>query len=546
MATNKGFIKDHLGNHLLPITRAELILDQEGKQAFQSAHLAAIPSSETGGGGRYGLISPDDLALLRTLGDAESGNGTIASILTDIAKLYEIKIGDGTSYVSFYDTSKTLKGINIIGGTGITSTIDGTSIKIGLATVNTDKMNVTGGLLSSLTYDEYGRITGATSTSDLSGYTVNTVSEAASDNTIVNKQYVDKLFGGALNIATGALNFSGKIAASADRPDNYFETLLNNSEEGSYFIAVDYGSIPGMQVHYTNNQEASFTAGDTLIVYTLLEDKRFVIVPSGNDETIATLISAKQGDDSLLSNATGTVLLQFGENGFDITASNNNTLNISLNALTDKSADNLYGIISGADYKRFDQAASKSVSYSPEFSQGANTYTIGTLTFDNQEQIILGKDTKYTLSITSSNNETEDILDDDYVMLTLSSTDTAEADINIPLKGSGIKITNEDNALKFTPNLVSDPESANYLEINGSVIKIKKGSVTQNADGTYTINAGVVDYNEFFSWCSAANTTYLQYTYINNSLTLPSEWADDDKSYYYGSNAMREAVNITI
>lgn len=545
MTTNKGFIKDHLGNYLLPITRAELILDQDGKQAFHSSHLAAVPSTQTSGG-RYGLISPDDLALLRTLGDTESGNSTISTILADIAKLYTIKIGDGESYISFYDNSKTLQNINIIGGTGITSTIDGSSIKIGLATVNTDNMDITGGLLSSLSYDVYGRITGASSTSDLSGYTVNSISENAPDTTIVNKGYVDTLFGGALNVATGALNFSGRIASSAERSETYFEDLLGVANEGSYFIAVDSGSIPGSQVHYTADQDASFIAGDTLIVYTLSNDKRFVIVPSGNDETIATLISAKQGNTSLLSNATGTVLLQFGENGFNVTSQNNNTLNISLNTLTSESSDNLYGIISGADYKRFSQAASKSVSYAPEFSQGANTYTIGTLTFDNQEQTILGKDTKYTLSVTSSNNETEGILDDDYVMLTLSSTDTAEAGINIPLKGSGIKITNEDNALKFTPNLVSDPESANYLEINGSVIKIKKGSVTQNEDGSYTVNSGVVDYNEFFNWCSAANTTYLQYTYINNSLTLPSPWTEDGKSYYYGSNAMREAVNVTI
>lgn len=545
MTTNKGFIKDHLGNYLLPITRAELILDKEGKQAFHSSHLAAIPSTQTSGG-RYGLISPDDLALLRTLDNTESGNGTISTILADIAKLYEIEIGDGTNYVSFYDSSKTLKGINIIGDAGITSAIDGTSIKIGLVPVNTEQVNVTGGLLSSLTYDEYGRITGANSTSDLSGYTVNTVSDDASDTTIVNKQYVDKLFGGALNIATGALNFSGKIAASADRPDNYFETLLNNSEEGSYFIAVDSGSIPGMQVHYTNNQEASFTAGDTLIVYTLLEDKRFVIVPSGKDETIATLISAKQGSTTLLNNATGTVLLQFGENGFNVTSQANNTLNVSLNALNSESADNLYGIISGADYRRFSQSASKSVSYSPAFSQGANTYTIGTLTFDNQGQTVLGKDTKYTLSVTTSNNNTEEVLDDDYVMLTLSSTDTAEAAINIPLKGSGINIIKEGDALKFTPNLVVDTNSNNYLEINGNVLKIRKGSVTRDEKGNYTVDAGVVDYNEFVSWCSSANATYLQYTSINNSLTSPSEWEDDNTSCYYGSNAMREAVNITI
>jgi hypothetical protein len=36
MAINKGFIKDWQGNTILPITRAELVLDVDGKVALQS------------------------------------------------------------------------------------------------------------------------------------------------------------------------------------------------------------------------------------------------------------------------------------------------------------------------------------------------------------------------------------------------------------------------------------------------------------------------------------------------------------------------------
>jgi hypothetical protein len=36
MTTNKGFIKDINGNKLLPITRAELVLDSNGKIALTS------------------------------------------------------------------------------------------------------------------------------------------------------------------------------------------------------------------------------------------------------------------------------------------------------------------------------------------------------------------------------------------------------------------------------------------------------------------------------------------------------------------------------
>jgi hypothetical protein len=65
-------------------------------------------------------------------------------------------------------------------------------------------------------------------------------------------------------------------------------------------------------------------------------------------------------------------------------------------------------------------------------------------------------------------------------MLTLSSTDTTEASINIPLKGSGISITKDGDALNFTPKLLVDANSKNYLEINGNVLKIRKGAVKKN------------------------------------------------------------------
>lgn len=54
----KILLKDSNGIELLPITRAELILDSSGKQAFRSASLIATEDQP-------GLMSPDDKKLLR-------------------------------------------------------------------------------------------------------------------------------------------------------------------------------------------------------------------------------------------------------------------------------------------------------------------------------------------------------------------------------------------------------------------------------------------------------------------------------------------------
>lgn len=52
MATQKGFIKDWAGRHILPITRGELVLDQDGNIALNSKYFLAGEN-----GTQYGLIT---------------------------------------------------------------------------------------------------------------------------------------------------------------------------------------------------------------------------------------------------------------------------------------------------------------------------------------------------------------------------------------------------------------------------------------------------------------------------------------------------------
>ena len=55
----KAILKDQSGIEILPITRAELILDSEGKQAFRSAKLLATADQP-------GLMSSDDKRVIQT------------------------------------------------------------------------------------------------------------------------------------------------------------------------------------------------------------------------------------------------------------------------------------------------------------------------------------------------------------------------------------------------------------------------------------------------------------------------------------------------
>lgn len=55
----KAILKNQSGIEILPITRAELILDSEGKQAFRSAKLLATADQP-------GLMSSDDKRVIQT------------------------------------------------------------------------------------------------------------------------------------------------------------------------------------------------------------------------------------------------------------------------------------------------------------------------------------------------------------------------------------------------------------------------------------------------------------------------------------------------
>lgn len=71
----KAILQDHEGIEILPITRAELILDSYGNQAFRSASLLATDAD-------HGLMSAQDKKLLKqaiVVQEIEDGIATLAN-----------------------------------------------------------------------------------------------------------------------------------------------------------------------------------------------------------------------------------------------------------------------------------------------------------------------------------------------------------------------------------------------------------------------------------------------------------------------------------
>lgn len=77
----KAILKDQNGIEILPITRAELILDSEGKQAFRSASLVATDALP-------GLMSSEDKKTLRNAVSVSSVENNIATLVSSGQEIY--------------------------------------------------------------------------------------------------------------------------------------------------------------------------------------------------------------------------------------------------------------------------------------------------------------------------------------------------------------------------------------------------------------------------------------------------------------------------
>ena len=501
--TLKGFIKDYNGNRLLPITRAELVLDANGFVAMHSEQFAAaVPDpSITGDQGKYGLISPEDLALVRTLKGGSTGNGTIATIQQQLASLYSnlgLKVGDTT--VKFYDSQNTFSDIILEGDSNITvSTAAGNTIKFALNTVTTTKTG--SGVITDITIDNYGRVTAVTGSNSLSGLSLqnSTVTMSETDDSIANKKYVDDKFNEANTIALGALKFGGVIPSQTEL-DNIGAALISNVN--SYFKIGKDGLTLNSAYILGGTSNLTLKAGDTVIVHTNSDGTGFVHIPSG-DEPITTL-TIQDNASGKLEGAVGAVTLKFAS-PFIVTPQSDTTAAISLPYLgSDLTAE--YGLLSRAEYNKFMQYSAKSMSYTAAVtSTSPDSYQLGQISFGEENGTpIYGKNTTYTLELNNGYAEGQNVAKDPKLTFTPSSGTASE----IQLKGTaGLEITKSDNSIQFTPKITST--TTDYLTADGSQVGVVMGKVEEGQ-----IVNGLIDYNTTLSFVNQVHQTSVQFEEI--------------------------------
>jgi hypothetical protein len=290
---------------MLPITRAELVLDSKGYIALNSDEFLAVAPTIAADGsitseGHPGLMTAAEKAMLNG-----AGNQNISDVYV---KLGHINSGlridhDGTTgSFAFYNangvaTPITIKDYKTVGtakvNSGIVITKDSNSIHLGLREIHSKTVNnetVKGlkanGIIKSITVDEYGRVTGVSGsnlTNDeipgtLSGKTLSgcTASEPTTSTGIATKGYVDK-------VVTSALSFKGSLASTLDATNALIETNVNG-----YYKVTSSFILSANQVH-GSSENVSVVAGDTLIVHKEGDDIKYVHIPSGDDITTITV-----------------------------------------------------------------------------------------------------------------------------------------------------------------------------------------------------------------------------------------------------------------
>lgn len=550
--TNKGFIKDAWGNKLLPITRAELVLDEDGNIALNSEHFLA------GGNNPIGLITASERAMLT--GNAGTGGG-ITDIYNKLGYINEgLKVGETT--IPFYDEDGATP-IHLIGNKGQIAIYVGENNTLGISLdpLYTDKEgnlapSVENSILRGITVDNFGRVIaveggGLTSTDipdllenkELKGCITKSVD---SDNSIVNKLYVDTKIKDITGVATGALRFGGSIT-SADLKDenNNDKTTQFLKNINHYYKATESFTISGIhnsESTQDTNIDINVKVGDTLIIN---DKEKFVHVPSGDDITAITVTGINKDSEgnettiTAINKQVGQIALEFGEI-FTLSGQNNNGINtatIGLNQVSSTSD----GYLTSTDYNAFKSL--KGVSYTQ--ANTVQSYEIGTITIGDTATTIHGKDTTYSIGLIKSKVDGEETT----INPILQFKDSSSASTDITYKGvNGINVNygNVDNEIIFSPNFTIDDDSKAYLSFNNGTFKVKKGQLITNDDGT-TVQDGVTPYTEFNALVSAVAYATEKLT---ETLVRPETWKDDDDDngtlYKYGSKKLKTAITIAI
>lgn len=528
MGTSKGFIKDWSGNKIMPITRGELVLDQDGNIALNSKYFLAGYNNSG-----YGLVTAAERAML-------SGDGTGGTVsIGDLANKLNY-INTGLSFnnktLNFYNDSGTSTPIKIIADTvnGIVLNPNTQNNTVSLSLVQLKSSETTiSQIIKNITVDVYGRVTsisGGLLTSDdlpqtISNKTISggvltnctTQEEEIPNNklSVVNKAYVDKKFTAANAIATGALKFGGTIGSQSE-----VQNCLNQEHWNTYYKVTAGFSLSTDNFYETlSNPSINVKSGDTIIIYPVNSVAKIVYIPSGDD--ITTITVRKQGEiQDALTRKIGDVVFSFSK-VFDVKnlSEGSSTATISLPDVS----TGLDGYLSNKDYKEFKSYKS---SYENILIEQAGLYNIGKLTIGDTEHIIKGINNISELTLENGTNNS-------IVNPILKFKETGKSDVDITLQGNeGISIRKNNNSIIIGTQI--EEKSKPYLTTNDqNQLKVIIGEVNKNQ----TITDGLVDFATFIR--SLALTTTFEI--ITDSLI-----GTDNTKYKYGNELLKTAITVTI
>lgn len=537
--TKKGFIKDSNGDILLPITRAELILDKAGLPALHSNDfIAQLPDKSQGFDGLPGLITAAEKALLHTLdGGNESGSGTISNIYSNLETLFNISLSFNGDALKYY-TNKTLNTINIKNGEGIAINVSELDASIGLAPLTDKTDNTTiNNVITGITVDKFGRVTDVSGSTSLSGITLSgakiteTIEELTEDQAIVSKKYVDSKFNTVNEMAVGALHFGSVLQDEGQLT----KLWTDRNKYVNYYYKLGFAGTLDSGTVLDHTGELPFRIGDTIIVHeTSQTGVQFVYIPSG-DEPV-TSVGVKDYNGNGYDPTIGNIALTFTK-PFTVTPQKGNTI-ISLPTLSPDATIDV-GLLSKTDYDNFKIYSEKTVSYTPTVTTtSSDYYEIGKLSFGSGTGTsIYGQNTTYILEVKDGYGSGDQLpTRDPKLVFTSSSQNTTTVQIN---GTSGIIVNHEGNNINVAANntIVNDG-SQNYLAVeDGYKFKATIGKVENGA-----ITDGLADFRTTMGYIAELHSTTATYIEINNSLSDP----DTTLEYRYGSDALVTAITLDI
>lgn len=559
---NKGFIKDWNGNQILPITRGELVLDKDGYPALHSDEFLVDVDKNL-----PGLMSCADKLLLQGL--TSGGSTSVGNLLERITYINTgFKVGDFTANFYTENDGKLTATPIIFNGTRdqidviLHKESNTNYINVGLHKIHKfDTEAATSatieGLIKSITYDRYGRLT-AVSTGDLTeaeltGVTITNATltgctsdtTATDDNSIANVGYVKQAISSVEKTALGALHFKGTINDSES-----ISNILKEEYWNCYFKVTDVFLISSEDLYSNSGSVGNVwtKVGDTLIVYPVDPQNKItkiVHIPSGDE--METTISITQEDTAAvdaLQNMIGPVTFQFPE-FYNINSPIQNTVSISIPEVTETTP----GILSVKDYKAFKTYSENySVTYTSSFI-GTETglYTAGILKVGDTSFTVHGKNDTYNIKVVNGSGQGEDAVLNPQLQLNQNDTELT----SITYKGiNGIKITKPndvDDVIQFeAANVVKEQEvpqprnrrTKKYLKItNGHEFEVVLGGIGEDGD----VIDGLTDYSQFNAFMEHVTKNFAMF----DAFTYSLKGEDNENEYRYGNAKLRGAVYLS-